>query len=69
MAHTHTLLWSFFVVCWKYLCSFFFWKLSHFRMIFCFLRSFTVFLLPDRCLPCHHCDCNTPYQRKKATRP
>ena len=51
MAHTHTLLWSFFVVCWKYLCSFFFWKVSHFRMmIFCSLRSFTYLLVARQML-------------------
>ena len=39
--HSHSTL-VFFHVCWKYLCSFFFWKVSHFRMIFCFLGLTTI---------------------------
>ena len=44
MAHTHTLLWSSFQVCGRYLChlasSYFFWQGLHFRMmsmVMCFL--------------------------------
>ena len=52
MAHTHTLLWSSFQVCGRYLChlpsSYFFWQGLHFRMmsmVMCFLPFAFTYLL------------------------
>ena len=50
MNHTQTLLWSSFECAVRFSASVgFFWKVSHFRMIFCSLRFKPIFLLLELC--------------------